>query len=300
MRAYSHDELETMSPEDILKAFKKNLTSKLDSLLVIAGNSDDDSIIVQTLDKIVVAATKFGKSFFEKIPMDMKVYVDCITLRKVEKPIGNHKCFVRLYKEGYRKKKLSAKTYKGTSLESMRRVASQIGHSLTSVFVKLMISLCVENQPWTIKRFDNLESLILLLKMMFKWKGKTNDFGVVFNRIIECIKIGRHEFLGVPKLTQKRRGTIELRRKTIDIIGCYSLNNFLQELVAELVGVPKLTQKRRGTIELRRKTIDIDDYYSLNNFLQELVTELVMFCGFNVALLSCRVAVTLDFYKFDA
>ncbi|KAK9936994.1 hypothetical protein M0R45_013813 [Rubus argutus] len=193
-----------------------------------------------TLDSLGYVAIFFGKKYIARLP-DLYSVVNCDPLLTIQPnpllPIGQMKCYMSLLREGRREKKLNEFSPGGDyqTLDNIRLSAILIGQTMTRNLISMVVALNAENIRWRMEKYRKLETLFVFLRDTFKWKGKTNNYGVVYNRIIQLLRHARYEFRRVPAVKPVKLGHITVNGITTNLDDLNERDQFIDELLDKMV-----------------------------------------------------------------
>lgn len=125
--------------------------------------------------------------------------------------MGQQRCFMQLLRECDPESEL------GNRLAQIKDLAAFLGHKLSGYILRMMVLMNAENKKIRMNKFRDFECLFPFLKDAIKWEGETNDFGVVYKRIIVLLKHAHKEFSlvqrsripGEPVVVKRRRNPKE-------------------------------------------------------------------------------------------
>ncbi|KAK9940803.1 hypothetical protein M0R45_017444 [Rubus argutus] len=172
----------------------------------------------------------FEKKFSEKLThilqFDPNIFVEVKKARKIlhtgfEVPMGQQRCFMQLLRECDPESEL------GNRLAQIKDLAAFLGNKLSGYILRMMAVMNAENKKMRMNKFRDFECLFPFLKYAIKWEGETNDFGVVYKRIIVLLKHAHKEF----SLVQRSRIPGERRRSRKEECPEISCDRLLNDIV---------------------------------------------------------------------
>ncbi|KAM5587350.1 hypothetical protein ABKV19_005998 [Rosa sericea] len=265
--------------------FKQTFTTRLTEILAFDPNSVvSERGVIETLEKLNRVAIMYGRSY---IAEDESEYVDCSNVIGFGLPlIGRERCFMQLLRE------CDPQSEVGRKLWNMKHQAALVGEKVSQHLIRMMVVMNTENKKEMMKKFRDTVHLFPFLVDAFEWPGRSEYFGVVYNRINVLMEHARKEFLLQVKRSKMPAGSLGyVEDLLINLDNKNERDEFLDDLLDQIVEVismlesllsfpllpdgPRLLSRNvRSVAWLRKELVDME--IKMHNNIGKRVRELMV------------------------
>ncbi|XP_004295440.1 PREDICTED: uncharacterized protein LOC101309335 [Fragaria vesca subsp. vesca] len=188
--------------------FKQDFTTRLNELLAFDPQGAVlEEQVIEILEDLTRTALWYGRIYIAEDESDQydRRYIG-YGIHHPHHKIAQQRSFMQLLRE------CGPDSEDVRELRDIEEQATHVGLKVSKYLMQMMVVTNIEERKDMMKHFRDTQTMLSFLMDAFEWGERSNDFGVVYNRINVLMKYAHKEFILQVKTARMAGGSIGLIR----------------------------------------------------------------------------------------